>query len=178
MSTDASTRLRLRPPEGITRDHHVAGFSCGHDSLDNYLSRRALKADAAGDAKVIVLTTTEMDVIGYYAISSGSVSRKVATRKLKKNSPDPIPMALIGRFAIDRRYQGQGLGKALMKDAVLRICGAGEKIGIKGILLHAIDTDARKFYEKCGFSESGIEDHLMMVLLEEIAAELGRGPNA
>ena len=85
-------------------------------------------------------------------------------------------MAIIGRFAIDNRNQGQRLGAALMRDAVLRIVEASEKIGIRGVFLHAIDRDAKKFYEKCGFAESGIEDNLMMVSLREIAAELERGP--
>ena len=175
MPTEDSTRLQLLPPQPITRDHKVAGFSCGRESLDRYLVRDALKRDAAGDAKVIVLAKSDLEVVGYYAVSSASVSRKAATRRLKRNSPEPVPMALVGRFAIDSRYQKQGLGKALMKDAVLRIAQASEQIGIKGVLLHAIDDEAKAFYSSCGFRASRIEDNLMMVTLKEIAAELGRG---
>jgi ribosomal protein S18 acetylase RimI-like enzyme len=83
-------------------------------------------------------------------------------------------MAIIGRFAIDNGHQGRKLGTALMRDAILRIAEASEKLGIKGIFLYAIDEDAKKFYEKCGFKESDIEDNLMMVSLKEIAAELKR----
>lgn len=178
MSADASTNLDLRPPERITRDHRLEDFSCGRDSLDNYLKRRALRADAAGDAKVIVLVNRELQVIGYYTISSASVSRRIAIRKLKRNSPDPIPMALIGRLAIAANHQGQGLGRALVRDAVLRISNASEEIGIRGILLHALDDDAKAFYEKCGFRESSIDHNLMMVPLREIAAELKKGSTA
>jgi len=174
MPTEASSRLRLLSPEPITRDHKVAGFSCGRESLDRYLIRDALKRDAAGDAKVVVLATTDLEVIGYYTVSSASVSRKAATRNLRRNSPESVPMALIGRFAIDSRYQRQGLGMALMKDAILRIALASEQIGIKGVLLHAIDDDAKAFYASCGFRASGVDDNLMMVSLREIAAELGR----
>jgi ribosomal protein S18 acetylase RimI-like enzyme len=176
MSIETSPDLKLRTPEPMTRDHQVASFSSAHDSLDNYLTRKALKANAAGDAKVIVLATSDLEVIGYYAISSASVSRKVALSKLRRNSPVPIPMALIGRFAIDKRYRGQGLGKALMKDAILRIASASTEIGIKGILLHALDDNAKQFYRKCGFRESSIEENLMMVTLRQIAVELDKGP--
>ncbi len=176
MSTEASADLHLQRPQRITRDHKVAGFSCGHDSLDRYLIRDALKRDGAGDAKVIVLPNDELQVIGYYAISSASVARDAATSKLRRNSPDPIPMALIGRFAIDSRYHKRGLGTALMKDAILRISQASDLIGIRGILLHAIDDDAKNFYLSCGFSESGVEDNLMMVTLKQVAAELERKP--
>jgi GNAT superfamily N-acetyltransferase len=171
---EESAALKLLPPQPITRDHNVAGFSCGRESLDRYLIRDALKRDAAGDAKVIVLATSDLEVVGYYTVSSASVSRRAATRKLKRNSPEPVPMALIGRFAIDSRYQKQGFGRALMKDAILRIAQASEQIGIKGVLLHALDNEAKAFYARCGFSASGVEDNLMMVTLREIAAELGR----
>lgn len=173
--TEASVHIKLRPPEPITPDHKVADFSCGHDSLDNYLKRKALRADAAGDAKVIVLATSELEVIGYYTIASGSVSRKAASSKLARNAPYPLPMAIIGRFALANQHQGQGLGKALMRDAILRITSASKEIGMRGIFLHAIDKNAKEFYEQCGFRESAIEDNLMMVSLKEIAAELKRG---
>ena len=176
MPTEDPARLELLPPQPITRDHKVAGFSCGRESLDRYLIRDGLKRDAAGDAKVIVLARSDLEVVGYYTVSSASVSREAATRKLRRNSPEAIPMALIGRFAIDNRYQKQGLGKALMKDAVLRIAQASEQIGIKGVLLHAIDDDARAFYASCGFRASRVEQNVMMVTLKEIAAELERGP--
>jgi len=175
MPTEDSARPQLLRPQPITDDHKVAGFSCGRESLDRYLIRDALKRDAAGDAKVIVLARDNLEVISYYTVSSASVSRKSATRKLKRNSPEPVPMALIGRFAIDSRYQKQGLGRALMTDAILRIAQASEQIGIKGVLLHAIDDEAKAFYVRCGFRPSEVEDNLMMVTLKEIAAELNRG---
>jgi len=119
-----------------------------------------------------------LEVLGYYTISASSVSHEKAVPKLRRNSPDPIPMALIGRFAIQRDLQGQGIGCALMRDAILRIFQASEMIGIKGILLHAIDENAKNFYAHPGFSESGMEDSLMMVRLKDIADELQRGPEA
>lgn len=174
MPAESSGPLQLLPPQPINRDHKVAGFSCGRESLDRYLIRDALKRDAAGDAKVIVLARSGLEVIGYYTVSSATVSRKAATRKLKRNAPEPLPMALVGRFAIDSCYQNQGLGKALMKDAILRTAQASERIGIRGVLLHAIDDDAKAFYASCGFKTSGVEDGLMMVTLKEIAAALSR----
>lgn len=178
MPTGDPGKPTLLAPQRITRDHNVAGFSCGNDSLDQYLQRRALKCDAAGDAKVIVLPTENLEVLGYYTISAASVTHEKAVSKLKRNSPDPIPMALIGRFAIQTEMQGQGIGRALMRDAILRISQASDMIGIKGVLLHAINDDAKNFYTHLGFSESTIEDSLMMVRLVDIAYELEKGSAA
>lgn len=164
--------MLVTKPEELTRYHALANFSCGRESLDDWLKNRALKSNTAGDSKVFVVNNDERIVVGYYAISAGSVVRKNATSKLRRNAPDPIPMGLIGRLAVDKDLQGQGIGPALLKDAILRIAQASSHMGIKGILTHAIDDEAARFYSRHGFHPSPIDDHHLMVSLQEIAAAL------
>lgn len=113
---------------------------------------------------------------GYYAISAGSVCRKEATRKIGINAPDPVPMALIGRLAVQQGMQQQGIGSALLRDAILRIAQATEHIGIKGIMVHALDDDSAEFYAQRGFRPSKVDDHHLMISMSDVAAELSISP--
>lgn len=115
-------------------------------------------------------------MVGYYAICAASVSHKDATGKLKRNAPDPIPMALIARLAVREDMQKQGIGSALLRDAILRISQAAQEIGIKGILVHALDDDAASFYTHLGFRPSTIDEHQLMVSLAEIIEGLSSPP--
>jgi predicted N-acetyltransferase YhbS len=176
-STDSRTD-RLTKPEELNRDHDVSGFCCGRESLDDWLKNRALKSNMAGDSRVFVICNRSGEVVGYYAVSAGSVRRHEAVGKIKRNAPDPIPMALIGRLAVRVDLQGHGVGPALLRDAVLRISQASEHIGLKGVLVHALDKEAARFYARMGFRPSTASDHHLMISLKDIAAELGRGPMA
>jgi predicted N-acetyltransferase YhbS len=84
-------------------------------------------------------------IVGYYCLSASTVSHVVATGSVRRNMPDPVPMLLLGRLAVDRRWQGKGLGRGLLKDAVLRSVQVSDHIGIRGLLVHAISEDARRF---------------------------------
>jgi len=176
-STDSRTD-RLTKPEELNRDHDVSGFCCGRESLDDWLKNRALKSNMAGDSRVFVICNRSGEVVGYYAVSAGSVRRHDAVGKTKRNAPDPIPMALIGRLAVRVDLQGHGVGPALLRDAVLRISQASEHIGVKGVLVHALDEEAARFYARMGFRPSTASDRHLMISLKDIAAELGRGPMA
>lgn len=116
-------------------------------------------------------------MVGYYAICAGSISHKEAISKLKRNAPNPIPMGLIARLAVREDMQEQGIGPALLRDAILRISQAAEKIGVKGILVHALDDEAASFYAHLGFRPSAINEHHLMVSLAEIIAELSSPPD-
>lgn len=140
--------------------------------MQNY----ALESNAAGDSKVFVVRNTSGEVAGYYSISAGSVSRKEATRKIGRNAPDPVPMALIGRLAVHKDMQQQGIGSALMRDAILRVAQASEFLGIKGIMVHALDDDAAKFYTERGFRPSKVDDQHLMISMSELTAELSSPP--
>lgn len=151
-------------------------FTCGRDSLDHWLKNRAAKSNDARDSKVFVICNEAGEVVGYYAICAGSVSHEEATPKLRRNAPDPIPMGLIGRLAVRDDMNGRGIGRALLRDAILRIAQASENIGIKGILVHALDDDAANFYTHLGFRPSTIDEHHLMISLKEITAELSSPP--
>ncbi len=115
-------------------------------------------------------------MVGYYSISAGSVSREVATRKIGRNAPNPVPMALIGRLAVHKDTQRQGVGSALLRDAILRIAQAAEIMGIKGIMVHALDDDSANFYARCGFRPSKVDDHHLMISMSEVTVELSSPP--
>ena len=166
------SQLPLTKPEEISRKHEIAAFTCERDSLDDWLKNQALKSNSAGDSKVFVILEEGGEVIGYYAISAGSVSRKEATRKIGANAPDPVPMALIGRLAIHKNHQRQNIGSALLRDAILRIAQAAEHMGIKGIMVHALDDDSAKFYAERGFQPSKVDGHHLMISISEVTAEL------
>lgn len=105
--------------------------------------------------------------VGYYSLAAGSVFHQAATGRVRRNMPDPVPVALLGRLAIDRRWQGKGVGRALLRDAVLRVLGAAEIIGVRAILVHAISEEAKAFYLRSGFQASAIEPMTLMITVEE-----------
>lgn len=100
----------------------------------------------------MVRETVENHVVGYYSLATGSIMHGQVTAAMKRNMPDPIPVILLGRLAVDQRYKGTGLGKALLKDAVLRVLQAASLIGVRAMLVHAISEDARQFYLRHGFT--------------------------
>ena len=110
--------------------------------------------------------------MSYYALATGSVNREDVPGKVKKNMPNPIPVILIGRLAVDQTFKGKGLGYGLLKDALLRIGAAAEEIGIRAALVHALDEQARDFYIKNGFYESPTNELTLMVTVEEIRQTL------
>jgi GNAT superfamily N-acetyltransferase len=154
-------------PAPLRAQHDVAQFSCGHTSLDEWLKRRALANQKAGASRTYVVTEGNR-VIAYYALASGALASAAATGKLRRNMPDPIPMAILGRLAIDKGFQRKGLGRALFRDAASRVLSAAESIGIRGLLVHAISEEAASFYRAIGLEGTASEPRTMMVTLEEL----------
>ena len=153
-------------------DHHQLGdFSSGVASLDDWLKRRARTNQASGASRTFV-TCEDHRVIGYYALASGGVKLPEAPSRFRRNMPDPIPVAVLGRLAIDQAHHGRGLGRALVRDAGLRLLQAAEVLGIRGILVHAISEEAKTFYLALGFEPSPIEPMTLMVTLADIARSL------
>jgi GNAT superfamily N-acetyltransferase len=112
-------------------------------------------------------------VIGYYALATGAVAQQQATGKVRRNMPEPIPVMVIRRLAVDRQHQGKGLGSALLKDALLRTLNAASIVGIRAVLLHAISDEAKRFYEKAGFSASPVDPMTMMITIADVEKALG-----
>lgn len=142
--------VRLSPPELLAGGHDLSQFHSGVDSLDDWLRRRARSNQISGASRTYVLCN-DQQVVGYYCLSSGALAASAAPGPIRRNMPDPIPMAILGRLAIDLSWQGKGLGSALLQDAVLRVAHAAHILGIRGVLVHALSDDARAFYERYGF---------------------------
>ncbi|MCA6572454.1 MAG: GNAT family N-acetyltransferase [Pseudanabaena sp.] len=156
----------LRSPEKLNLSHQIKGFDSGNSQLDDWLKNRAIKNEIEGASRTYVLCNGDV-VIGFYCLANGSVFQSVATGKVRRNMPDPIPVMVIGRLAIDRSWQGKGLGRALLKDAILRTLQASEIAGIRAILVHAISENAKLFYEKCGFTVSPIDEMTLMIRIKD-----------
>lgn len=165
-------RDKPRPPEKLNSLHQFENFDSGNTQLDEWLKRRALKNESEGASRTYVLCVGEV-VVAYYCLANGAIGQTVATGRVRRNMPEPIPVIVIGRLAVDRNWQGRGIGRALLRDAILRILQAAEIVGIRAILVHAISEDAKKFYQQCGFTVSPLEPMTLMVTVKDAIVSLG-----
>lgn len=161
----------LAAPEPLAANHNTDAFACGVESLDYWLKQRALKNQATGASRTFVVCDGSR-VLAYYALASSAVAAEVATGRLRRNMPDPIPVVVLGRLAIDQTLHGQGIGRALVRDACLRVMAAADAIGIRGMLVHALSSDAQAFYEHVGFEPSPLEPMTLMATLADVRAAL------
>jgi len=168
------TQDPLRAPEPLTGDHQLDAFASGAPTLDVWLKRKARANQASGASRTYVLCRGQR-VVGYYALAAGSVSHDLAPRKLRQNMPDPIPVIVLGRLAIDASEQGNGLGRALLRDAVLRITAAAHEVGIAAILVHALNDRAKGFYLAAGFAETTVEPMTLFLRIKDAKALLSEG---
>jgi len=162
--------LGIKAPELLTDEHVLDVFSCGKPELDDWLIKKALKNHKRNNTRVFVVCDDNNKVIGYYAIAMGSVQRESALSSLKRNSPNPIPMVVLARLAVDEGYKGRGIGVGLLKDCVLRSVHAMNVVGGAGILVHALDDEAKAFYKRFGFNESPIDAMTLMARVIDIEA--------
>ena len=145
----------ISAPQLLVADHDVSGFSSGVASLDEWLKTRALSNQETGASRTYAARDGSL-VAGYYALAAGGVAASEAPGKIRRNMPDPIPVIILGRLAVDATWQGKGLGADLLRDAVMRSMQAAEIAGIRAMLVHALDERAAKFYERHGFAVSPI----------------------
>jgi GNAT superfamily N-acetyltransferase len=154
-------------------DHHeLESFSSGVDPLDDWLKRRARRNEIEGASRTFVVAAGH-DVVGYYSLAAGSVSHELSTGKIRRNMPDPVPVVLLARLAIDRNWQGRGLGADLLADLILRTLAAAEIIGVRAFLAHAISPTAKSFYERHGFRSSPVDPMTLMVTTDEVRRMTG-----
>lgn len=166
--------MPLRAPEPLNDRHLLDDFSSGALTLDGWLKRKARANQASGASRSYVLCRGER-VVGFYALAAGSVSHDVAPRKLRQNMPDPIPVIVLGRLAVDASEQGNGLGRALLRDAVLRITAAADEVGIAAILVHALNDRAKAFYLEAGFAETAVEPMTLFLRIKDARPLIGAG---
>ena len=148
--------MKLTAPMPLTAQHEMETFSCGSDSLDLWLKRRSLKNQIQGASRTYVVCDGAR-VVAYYALASGALTTTDATGRFRRNMPDPIPVVVLGRLAVDHALQGNGVGRALVRDAGLRILQAADAVGIRGVTVYALSEAAKAFYEKMGFEPSPMD---------------------
>ncbi|MFH1343206.1 MAG: GNAT family N-acetyltransferase [Pseudomonadota bacterium] len=163
--------MSLSAPAPLADRHQFGAFNSGVAVLDEWLRRRARANQVSGASRSFVICADDV-VVGYYALASGAVSADAVPSRFRRNMPEPIPVAVLGRLAVDRSYHGQGIGRALFRDSTLRVMQAAETIGIRGMLVHAISDEAKAFYLELGLSESPLEPMTLMVTLADLRAAL------
>lgn len=161
-----SSTAPLHRPEPIGTHHQVSEFDCGASPLNEFLVRYALPNHQSGAAKTFVATTRDHIVVGYYSLAASQVVYTDAPLRLQKGvARHPIPVVLLARLAVDRTWQGKRLGPGLLKDAILRVLNAAEGIGIRALLVHAKDENAKAFYQHYDFEAlPGYPLHLVLML--------------
>lgn len=142
----------LSAPRPIRTDDDLSGFDSGKPILDCWLKERALRNEGLASRTYVLCVSKS--VAAFYTLAVGSVERAIAPGSLRRNMPEPLPVMLLGRLAVDNKFQKMGIGRALVRDAMLRALKAWEIAGIRAMLVHALDADAADFYRVCGFFPS------------------------
>jgi len=155
-------------PEPITETHPIGSFSCGVPVLDDWLKRRARKNEISGASRTFVICQDKR-VVGYYTLATGSIEHRNAPGKIRRNMPNPIPVMVLGRLAVDQQWQQAGLGRGLLKDALLRSLSVSRQAGIRALLVHTLSEDAKHFYIRNGFLESPLDPMTLMIALQHAA---------
>lgn len=163
---------RFSDPEPLGPDHIVEGFDCGRPSLNIWLVRYARQAAAAGSARTYVTVDARQErVAGYHALTAAALEREAASARIVKGMPQyPIPAVLLARLAVDRSVAGRGVGAWLLRDAMARTLAAAETIGVRAMIVHAIDEEAAAFYLRHGLERSPTDPRHLMILIKDIAA--------
>lgn len=167
MSADS----KLNPPKKLEPGDNLEEFDSGNPVLDSWLKKRALPNESSGASRTYVVCTKKR-VIAFYALAVGAVETTKAAGKIKRNMPDPIPVMVLGRLAVDQTYQKRGIGVALLRNAVLRTIQASELAGIRAILVHAIDESAKDFYLRHGFRASPVDPLTLMITIADAVKAL------
>lgn len=162
----------LTAPTPLSPLHDLSKFVSGKPQLDEWLRNHALNSEGVTARTYVVCDNAT--VVGYYCISTGSVERRALPPKMKRAQglPNQISVAIIGRLARDRSYKGKGLGLDLLKDALTRVLSASQIIGIRAVLVHALDEEASKFWRENEFIECPVDSRTFYLPIETIANAL------
>ena len=162
--------LQLSAPQSLSASHRLDEFACGETVLDDWLKRRAMVNQMSGASRTFVVPDQEQRIYGYYAMAAGAVSHYMATSKVRRNMPDPMPVMVLARLAVDTRTQGIKLGAALLQDAVNRAVVVSHNAGVRALLVHAINERAKQFYEHYGFQVTPAHPMTLMLRLSNMKA--------
>lgn len=162
----------LRRPVPLAPDHDCSSFDCGNEILNGWLVNKA-KSNQLSRASRTYVVISDGRVVAYYSLSTFALARRRATGRVARNMPEPIPAMLLGRLAVDRSMQGIGLGKGLLRDAILRTLQVADEVGVRVLLVHAIDEAALDWYRQFGFEPSPTNPTELMLLVNDARATLG-----
>lgn len=157
----------LSAPQPLSDEHQLADFDSGEPSLDDWLRRRAAKNQANGSSRTYVVREGDR-VVGYYCLAAGAVGHAEAPSTMRRNRPDPVPVLVLGRLAIHKSHHQQGIGTALLNDAIRRAIQAADIAGVTALLVHALSEQARRFYLSRGFIESPVKPMTLCLMLATV----------
>jgi GNAT superfamily N-acetyltransferase len=158
--------------EKLRRDHNLEDFDCGSERLNSWLKKYGLQNQTSGSANTFLGLESER-LIGFYSLAAASASHADTPKRIKKGlAHHPVPIMLIARLAVHKDCQKSGIGRALLKDAVLRTLNAAEIAGIRAIAVHAKDEKARQYYEQFDFEPSPTDPFHLFVLIKDIRRTL------
>ena len=153
-------------PVNIAASHDLTAFCCGNDILDRWLFNAALKNQNSGASTTYVVCKRGAKVvIGYFCLSAASIVRSDAPNKISRNQPDPIPAMLLGRLVVDHQHKKTGMGRNLFVEAYNISLDAASLIGIRVLLVHAINNEAKSFWASLGFIASPTNPLTLMLKL-------------
>jgi len=158
--------MGISAPCPIVGTHDVSSFNCGNPALNDWLQRRAIKNESSGASRTFVVCK-DKTVIGFYSLAVGAIARQETSGKVRRNMPEPIPVMLLSRLAVDTQWQNQQMGAGMLKDAIQRTLIVAQQAGIRALLVHALSTKARYFYQHLGFHESLTNDMTLMITLDD-----------
>lgn len=162
-------------PVPLTADHRIDGFDCGKTKLNDWLKAHALDNEGRSSRTYVVVANTGPqagDVIGYYTLATGGVTRSEMPRKIRQDLPNPVPVMMLGRLAIDERHQKRSIGPAMLREAMQRTLDISQSAGVRALMVHAIDDEAVTFYLQYGFVTFPADSRTMFLPIETLAAAL------
>jgi GNAT superfamily N-acetyltransferase len=167
---------RYTRPAPLIEAHDVEGFDSGTPPLDAWLANRAFRNQHSGASRTFVACPVDdrLRAAGFYSLAASSVKLEEAPGRVRRNMPEPIPVILLGRLAVDTRHQRAGLGASLLQDAVSRVVGIADEVGIRALLVHAIDEPAAAFYARFGFIPAPMDDQTLFLPIQNIQESLRR----
>jgi ribosomal protein S18 acetylase RimI-like enzyme len=172
-----ASRKPYTAPRPIEEGDAVAGFTCGKPPLDDFLKQRALKNEGKASRTYVVCSTFGEDagaVVAYYSLAAGAVSHEEVPGWARRNMPNPVPVIVLARLAVDCDHQGKGrgVGKALLKEAIKRSLEASRTIGARALVVHAIDDEAVSYYAQFGFQRFPTDSRTLFLPIETLRKSL------
>jgi len=172
---DLEAAHRYSAPVPLAAEHRIEGFDCGKSKLTDWLKAHALDNEGRSSRSYVFVANTGPqagDVVGYYTLATGGVTRSEMPRKIRHDLPNPVPVMMLGRLAVDRRHQKKGIGPAMLREAIQRTLEISRSAGVRALMVHAIDDEAVTFYLKYGFVLFPADSRTMFLPIETFAAAL------